>query len=187
MGYKKECLSTWDFKSTFYKRIVLCQAPKLTKGHKLLGIATILGFLFVITHIITVIITCAVAGFGWGTNAWIFDITGFVTGLCFALLCWKASNRNSIEIRDDVFWIFVWSAITVCARILDTLMLFGIVKISSIYITPTGIILYSNIVSEVIIALPYALFALVGSTLLLCFSKEEIFDEDNLEVTLVDS
>ena len=159
----------------------------MTKGHKLLGIATILGFLFVITHIITVIITCAVAGFGWGTNAWIFDMTGFVAGLCFALLCWKASNRNSIEIRDDVFWIFVWSAITVCARILDTLMLFGIVKINSIYITPTGIILYSNIVSEVIIALPYAIFALAGSTLLLCFSKEEIFDEDNLEVALVDS
>ena len=158
--------------------IGLCQAPILTTGHKFLGVATLLGFFFVVTHIITVIITCSKEGFDWGTNAWMFDMMGFVAGLGFALLCWKVSNRRSIEVRQDIFWIFVWSAITFCVRILDILMLFGIVKIDSIYVTPTGAILYANIVSEVIFGFSYCIFALIGSSILI-FSPKDTDDDKN--------
>ena len=51
-------------------------------------------------------------------------------------------------------------------------MLFGIVQISAIYHTPTGAVLYANIVSEIVIAIPYNLLAFGGSLHLLCCPQD---------------
>merc|ERR1712023_325738 len=116
----------------YTRRFGFFQAPKLTRGHQYIGVAAILGFLFVIAHIITVIVTCATKGFDWGVNAWMFDMMGFAAGGLFAVLCRKASNTTSTESRKYNFWILIWSSITACVRVLDVLMLFGIVHLPSI-------------------------------------------------------
>lgn len=46
---------------------------------------------------------------------------------------------------------------------LDILMLTGAVVLTEIYHTPTGPTLYANIVSEIVVALPYTALALYGS------------------------
>ena len=138
-------------------------APQPTEGHQWLGAAAVLGLAFVVTHIVTVVVTCAVEGFDWGTTAWCLDIMGFLGGAVFFLICRDASNKNVVENRGNLRWILVWSSMTVGARILDTLMLFGVVKLSEIYVTPDGAVLASNIVSEVIIGNLFVLCALVGS------------------------
>merc|ERR1712216_346774 len=79
----------------FFHQVGLFQAPILTTAHKYVGMAAVFGFLFGIGHIITVLVTCITEGFGWGVNAWIFDMTGFVAGVGFAFLCQKASSTTS--------------------------------------------------------------------------------------------
>ena len=123
--------------------------------------------------IVTVVVTCAVEGFDWGTTAWCLDIMGFLGGAVFFLICRDASNKNVVENRGNLRWILVWSSMTVGARILDTLMLFGVVKISKIYTTPDGAVLASNIVSEVIIGNLYVLCAVVGSVKCLFFQGKD--------------
>ena len=150
------------------QRIGLCQAPVLTTAHKVIGAAAVTGILFTVAHLATVIVTCATNGFDWGVNAWIFDMMGWLAGFCFALVCWKSSNKATAVNKKDNFWIIVWSGITLGVRVLDVMMLFGIVQISAIYHTPTGAVLYANIVSEIVIAIPYNLLAFVGSLHLLC-------------------
>mmetsp|Transcript_7176 Transcript_7176/g.24028 ORF Transcript_7176/g.24028 Transcript_7176/m.24028 type:complete len:85 (-) Transcript_7176:793-1047(-) len=61
------------------------------------------------------------------------------------------------------FWILVWSSITFGVRVLDILMLTGAVVIEEIYHTPQAPTLYANIVSEIVVAFPYASLALLGS------------------------
>ena len=132
-------------------RLGVCQAPTLTTAHQCVGFAGILGCCFVVTHLITIIITCAVVGFDWGAPAWCLDLMGFFAGFCFIFICKRSSNTTSVENRKNNTWICIWAAASLGARVLDTLMLFGIVKLDSVYITPSGAVLASNIVSEVII------------------------------------
>ena len=163
---------------SWFDRVGLFQAPQLTTAHKIIGCASILGFLFAILHVVTIIVTVSSDGADWGMPAWSLDITGFLAGTGFAFICRDRSNKPSSEKRQDTFWIFVWSAFTFFIRILDILMLTGLVVIESIYHTPTGSTLYANIVSEIIVAFPYAALALVGSTMLLYCPTDTKIDTD---------
>ena len=145
----------------------LFQAPVLTVGHRFIGVAALLGTCFVFSHIVTVIVTCVVDGFNWGITAWVLDILGFLAGLFFAVQCWLSSNRKSEDFRKENSWICVWAFVTVGTRILDTLMLFGVVTWSAVYVAPVGPALWSNIISEVLFGMTFSVAALVGSLLLL--------------------
>jgi len=145
----------------------LFQAPVLTAGHRVVGVAALLGACWVVAHLVTVVVTCVVEGFNWGINAWLLDIMGFVAGVFFATQCWMSSSRTRDEFRKQNTWILVWALITLGARVLDTLMLLGLVKWSAVYVTPDGAVLVSNLVSEVVLGNAFALAALVGALMLL--------------------
>ena len=145
----------------------LFQAPVLTVGHRFIGVAALLGTCFVFSHIVTVIVTGVVDGFNWGITAWVLDILGFLAGLFFVVQCWLSSNRKSEDFRKENSWICVWAFVTVGTRILDTLMLFGVVTWSAVYVAPVGPALWSNIISEVLFGMTFSVAALVGSLLLL--------------------
>ena len=166
--------SRWRLKG---RRLGLFQAPILTTAHKIIGVAAILGFLFSAAHVVTVIVTCAVDG--WAFPAWLIDLTGFLAGFGFAFLCKKASNNSSFECKQDLSWILFWSGLTLCVRVLDGLMLFGVVTIEEIYPSPKGPILYANVVSEIVIAGPYALLAFVGSLRLFTCPEDASFEESD--------
>ena len=136
-------------------------------GHRWMHIAAIFGWCFVIAHLVTVAITCLVEGFNWGANAWILDTSGFLAGLFFATQCWQSSRTSPNNFGSGNFWILIWAAATLLFRIVDTLMLFGILKWSEVYVTPDGPVLLSNVVSEVIIGMTYTITALVAATMLL--------------------
>ena len=155
------------FHNAWFARVGIFQAPTLTSAHKTIGVAAILGFLFSILHVVTIITTLSADGADWGAPAWSLDLTGFLSGTCFAFICRDRSNKLSSDRTQDTRWILIWSAITFCVRVLDILMLTGLVKIEAIYHTPSGPTLYANIVSEIIVAFPYTTLALVGSTMLL--------------------
>lgn len=164
--------------------IGLLQAPKVTTGHRCIGLAAVLGLLFVITHVVTIIVTCLVEGLNWGAAAWSADLSGFLAGGLFALLCWQSSNKRSAEFRLNNRWILMWAAITASVRVFDTLMLFGVVKFDAVYITPTGAVLASNIISEVLIGNAYTMTALVGSLMLLYCPKDvEVRDINQSSIT----
>ena len=132
-----------------------------------MGVAALLGACFVVSHLVTVVVICVVDGFNWGVNAWILDIVGFIAGLFFAIQCWLSSNRKSDDFRNGNTWICVWAFVTFGARILDTLMLFGVVKWGAVYVTPVGAALWANIVSEVVFGMAFTVTALVGALMLL--------------------
>jgi hypothetical protein len=154
------------FESGFLARVGLFQAPSLTRAHKIIGTASVIGFLFAVAHPLTVLVTLLYDGADWGATAWTMDVLGYLAGVGVAFLCRNCSNKERAEVKQDAFWILVWSAITFCVRVLDIAMLTGVVEIEAIYHTPTGPTLYANIVSEIVIAFPYSAFALVGSFLL---------------------
>ena len=139
----------------------------ITMGHRWIGVAALLGACFVVSHLVAVVVTCAVEGLNWGVIAWVLDVTGFLAGLFFAIQCWLSSNRTSDEFRSGNLWIFIWALMTLIVRIVDTLMLFGIVKWSAVYITPVGAVLWSNIISEVIFGMAFTVTALIGALMLL--------------------
>ena len=147
--------------------IGLFQAPVITVGHRFIGVAALLGIGFVCSHIVTVVVTCAVDGFDWGVTAWVLDILGFLAGFFFAIQCWQSSNRKSIDFKRENSWICVWAFVTFATRILDTLMLFGLVTWSAVYVTPTGPTLWSNVMSEIVFGMTFCVAALVGSLMLL--------------------
>lgn len=156
----------------FLGRIGLFQAPVLTSGHRCVGVAALLGACFVVSHLVTVIVTCAVDGFNWGVNAWILDTLGFLAGLFFAIQCWLSSSRKSNDFRKGNSWIVVWALATFGARIVDTLMLFGVLQWGAVYVAPAGPTLWSNIVSEVVFGSAFTATALVGALLLLAFPQD---------------
>ena len=96
----------------FFTSIGLFQAPALTVGHRCMGVAALLGVCFVVTHLVTVVVTCVVSGFNWGVPAWVLDILGFLAGLFFAVQCWLSSNRTSTDFRSGNVWIGVWAFAT---------------------------------------------------------------------------
>ena len=160
-----------------FKVSEMFQAPVLTTGHKLMGVAALLGACFIVTHLITVFVTCLVDGFGWGLNAWMLDIAGFIAAFYFAIQCAVSSNRRSADFRKINTWICAWAGITLSVRVLDTLMLFGIVKWSEIYITPEGPTLWSNIVSEIIFGTAFNAIAFAAALMLLRNPQDAVQSE----------
>ena len=150
----------------------LFQAPRLTAAHRFMGVAALLGACFVATHLMTVVVTCAVDGFNWGINAWILDIMGFIAGFYFAIQCGLSSNSKSVDFRKKNSWICAWAVLTIGVRILDVLMLFGVVTWSEIYVTPEGPTLWSNVVSEVVFGMAFVVAALLGSLMLLISPRD---------------
>ena len=151
-------------------RLGLCKQE--STGHHLIGLASVLGVLHIVAHVATVIVTCTLVGFDWGMSAWMLDLTGWLAACGFAVLAARSSNQQPIEFKKNNFWILLWSSITLGIRILDTLMLFGVVVISSIYITPHGAVLYSNIVSEILLGVPFTMAAFIGSIILLLDARK---------------
>lgn len=158
----------------FFGIIGLYQTPVLTVGHRCIGIAALLGVCHVALHLFTVLVTCAVDGFNWGVNAWVLDTMGFLASVFFTIQCWLSSNQNSEDFRKRNTWIFIWAFVTIVARVIDTLMLLGVVKWSAVYITPVGVVLLSNIVSEVFFGVAFAAIAFVGSLILLFFPQDKV-------------
>ena len=154
------------------RRIGLFQAQALTTGHRFMGMAALLGTCFVISHMGTVVVTCVVDGFNWGVTAWILDFMGFLAGLFFSIQCWLSSSRKSEDFRKENSWILIWAVVTFGARILDTLMLFGVVKWNAVYVTPVGATLWSNIISEVVFGNAFTVVALIGAFMLLRRDRE---------------
>ena len=144
------------------------RAVRNDKGsaHQCVGAASVLGMLFVVGHLVTVSVTIAEQGVGWGAAAWSLDLLGFFAGLAFVFVTRKSSNTPSADNMKDNMWICVWSAATLGARVLDTLMLFGVVKLDEVYTTPSGGVLVSNIITEVVIGNLYAVTSLVGAATL---------------------
>ena len=132
-----------------------------------MGVAAILGGSWTVLHLLTVLVTCVVEGLDWGATAWILDILGFAAGVFFAIQCWLSSSRKSDDFRERNTWICVWAFVTLGTRIVDTLMLFGVVKWSAVYVTPAGAVLWSNVISEVVFGNAFTVTALVGALILL--------------------
>ena len=87
------------------RRIGLLEAPTVTAGHVSIGAAAVLGFSFAVAHLATVIVTCATVGFGWGVNAWMFDMMGFFAGflLTLAAVCsWLLVPTSAISGGADL-------------------------------------------------------------------------------------
>ncbi|MEM6692732.1 MAG: hypothetical protein AAF664_25110, partial [Planctomycetota bacterium] len=144
-----------------------------TTGHRWISVAAILGACFVILHLITIATTCAVVGFDWGFNAWFFDIAGFLAGAFFAIQCRESSRKPPSEFKSGNRWICIWALATCLVRVLDTLMLLGLVEWSEFYITPDGAVFWANFISEIIFGMSFAVTALIGSTYLLLSSSNE--------------
>ena len=143
------------------------EAPVLTTGHKIMGVAGLLGIIFTVLHPVTVIVTCVEEGFGWGATAWILDIIGYIAAVFFAVLCRASSSKTILEGKKYNGYILFWASITFCVRIFDILMLFGVVKFGDIYITPHGPVLVTNIISEICVAMPYTMLAMLAAVMLL--------------------
>tara|TARA_B110000495_G_C22355565_1_gene233368 strand:- start:11 stop:199 length:189 start_codon:yes stop_codon:yes gene_type:complete len=60
---------------------------------------------------------------------------------------------------------------TIFSRIFDSLMLFRLLKWDEVYVTPVGVTLWWNIVSEVFLGMAFAVTALIGALILLKRSK----------------
>ena len=61
----------------------------------------------------------------------------------------------------------MWAVMTIFSRIFDSLMLFGLLKWDEVYLTPVGVTLWSNNVSEVFFGIAFAATALTGALILL--------------------
>ena len=153
------------------------QAPVLTNGHRVIGVAAVLGFLFTATHLITLVVTSLTTG--WPIGPLLLDLMGFFAGFAFAFICKGSSNTSSDVYRKKNFYIFFFGVVTAGSRILDTLMLFGAVKWGDVYETPDGAVFYSNLISEVICGNCYVVAALIGSVMLLKFPEDQGFHTDD--------
>ncbi|CAE7561208.1 unnamed protein product [Symbiodinium sp. CCMP2592] len=143
----------------------LCKPPMVTPAHQLMATAAVLGIIYAVAHIVTFAVTTA--GPGWDSTSLPLDLTGWIAGTCFAVLCWKSSNLSSASNKKHNRWISVWAVITFGVRILDTLMLFGVVKLSAVYRTPEGAVLWTNVVSDVIFGNLFVWCALAASIMIL--------------------
>ena len=94
------------------RKLGLLQVVVVTKSHRIIASASILGICFTVTHICTVVVTCISAGTDWGTGAWCFDMMGFFAGFMFAFICKKSSNTRASEFKKNNFWIWIWSLCT---------------------------------------------------------------------------
>ena len=159
----------------FFARVGLFQAPTLTAAHKVIGVASILGHCFVVTHIITIAVTLAIAGFTWPMLSFMLDIAGFLAGALFAHESRKSSSARSTDRVKENRYIVLFCVVTIPSRVIDTLMLLGIIKWGDVYETPTGGILWSNVVSEICFGNAYALTALVGALMLLMCPKDAAY------------
>lgn len=162
-----ERLQGYDHSSTImtksiFQTLSLCETQPLTRGHKLMGMASILGFTFVASHSVTVAVTSG--GPGWGDGAGLpLDLTGWIFGAIFAVLCAQSSNRKSSDFRQNNRWILVWSLLTMIVRIVDTLMLVGALKLSAVYETPSGPVFWANVISDMLFGNAFVVTAVLAS------------------------
>ena len=163
------------------RQMGILQGPVVTVGHCWMGIAAVLGFVFIPMHMLTIAATCATVGFSWGAQAWILDLLGFFAASYFAFLCRESSSTSSAAFRKQNQWIAWWAFASLGARIVDILMLFGVVRWSDVYITPSGAVLASNVVSEVLVGFTYTVCAGVGAFFLL-FRPQDGEGEDGYTV-----
>lgn len=136
-------------------------------GQRWLNLAAKIGALWVASHLVTILVTVMNDGANWGVTAWLLDLAGLVAGFCFTILCWFCSRLERTGATKSAIWICVWASITLCVRLLDTLMLLGLIKIETVYPEPHGPAFWSNVVSEILIGNIFALAALVGSVKIL--------------------
>lgn len=135
-------------------------------GNKILRVSGFIGIGFIITHIITFIITSWINSFNWGFNALFLDLLGFFAGVVFTVICFKGSKKDYANFKKGFTAILFWSLSSIIARFFDILMLFGILKWDSVYTTPSGLILKSNIISEIIFGFTFNFLAFVGVILI---------------------
>jgi hypothetical protein len=114
-----------------------------------------------------VVATILMDGTNWVINAWLLDIMGLLAVLFFAIQCWISSNRKSDDSQHLNYCIIIWASISVCSRILDTIILFGLLKWDEVYLTPMGVILWSNVLSEVVLSMTFTFIVLAGALILL--------------------
>ena len=65
-------------------------------------------------------------------------------------------------------------------------MILGIVNIPAIYVHPEGAVFWSNVVREIVFGFSYALFALIGSSMLLFNPSNENDDENTMGYSKMD-
>ena len=158
------------------KALKICQAPVLTNAHRVIGTAAILGFLFTATHTVTLVVTSLTSG--WPIGPLMLDLMGFFAGFVFAFICKESSNTSSELYRKKNLYILFFSLATAGSRILDTLMLLGIVRWGDVYETPSGAVFYSNLISEIIFGNCYTITAFIGSIMLLKFPQDQALQTD---------
>ena len=158
--------------NSFFGRMGLFNAPTLTPAHRLIGVAALLGGCFVVSHVVSWILTFAIAGLDVPAQAFLLDIAGFIAGAFFAVQCRASSSARSAERVRQNRWICFWAVVTIGTRVIDTLMLLGLFKWSDVYETPTGAILWANVVSEIVFANTFTLAALVGALMLWLCPKD---------------
>eukprot|EP01043_Picozoa_sp_COSAG02_P063566 COSAG02_NODE_9046_length_2351_cov_1.401421_2_plen_180_part_00 len=156
----------------FSASVGLFQAPSLTAAHRVIGVASILGHCFVVAHVITIAVTLVVAGFTWPLGAFLLDIAGFLAGAFFANECRKSSSAPSSNRVKENRYIVFFCIVTIGSRTVDTLMLLGAIRWGDVYETPTGAILWVNVVSEICFGNMFTLFAFVGAVMLLKCPKD---------------
>lgn len=126
-----------------------------------------MGWLFVLLHSVTIVVTCVVEGFGWGINAWVLDLLGFGAAIFFTVICGRSATRPANEFQSQNGWILVWAVATLSVRAVDVAMLMGWIELESIYVTPQGLVFWSNVVSEIIVGVAFNACAAIASVLLL--------------------
>ena len=151
-------------------KIKIFKAPKLTDAHRMIGVASILGYLFGVTHILTTFVTFVTAGYP--IFPFILDAIGFLAGVYFANLCRRSSNKHSREFKKQNLMIFGFTLCYGSMKIVDTLMLLGFVRWGAVYHTPVGAVLYTNLLSEVIIGNSYCFLAMAAACILRFYPKD---------------
>ena len=81
-------------------------------------------------------------------------------------------DSKSAEFEKKFLDMHMGQVLTIGARILDILMLFGVVKWDEIYVTPEGPTRFGQIVSEVIFGMAFTVTALIGSLMLLTYPRD---------------
>lgn len=146
---------------------------KPNTGNKILKISGFIGLGYIVSHLITFFITSFVNGFAWSFNALFLDLLGFFAGVVFTVVCFKGSKKDYTDFKKGFIAIFIWSFASIITRIFDILMLFGILKWDSIYTTPNGLILNSNIVSEILFGFTFNFLAFIGSILIFILKERK--------------
>ena len=140
----------------------------------MIGTAAILAFVYCNAHCHT---RCYLLTSGWPIGPLMLDLMGFLPD-SYLLSYAKSLEYFSELYRKKNLYILFFSLVTAGSRILDTLMLLGIVRWGDVYETPSGAVFYSNLISEIIFGNCYTITAFIGSIMLLKFPKDQALQTD---------